>query len=128
MGVMMKERVRRYWPAGVILLAGLGVSVVLGARFHRQAVEVDRARFQRITNEVVEALDARVEKTELVMRQAQDYLSQQQTLSEAAFQDWVWKHDFYDDLPWCYGLAFYTNKNSGQWRNSLPSDPRGWST
>lgn len=117
---------RRYWPAYVTLVVGLALSGGLGSRLYRQAVKVDIVRLQRVTNQVIEALDARVEKTELIMRQAQDYLSPQQSLTDAVFQDWVWKHDLFVNVPWCYGFAIYTNQNADQWREHLPPEPHAW--
>src|ERR1051325_11502104 len=121
-----KSFVGRYWPVGGILLAGLVASAWLGGRLHRQAVAVDRARFQFLTNQVMEALDARVEKVESLMRQAEDYMSAQQTLTDTLFDDWMRKRAIHDYLPWCFGLAFYSNRNCGTWRNVLPRDPGTW--
>jgi signal transduction histidine kinase len=119
---------RRYWPAAAILVAGLLVSGLLGARFHRQAVAVDRARFQRTANDVIEALDNRVEKVEAVLRQGQDYLGIHEKITIPLYYDWSHKQAFADTEPWCYGLFLLTNRNASVWRATLPSDVSAWTS
>ena len=126
MSAILKSALRRYWPAGVILLAGFGLSAGLGWRFYREAVEVDRARFSRTENQIIEALDARVEKVESILRQLQDHLEPHQEISVPLYFNWCYKQDLSTIVPWCYGLFCFTNRHASKWRDALPSNVTAW--
>jgi signal transduction histidine kinase len=128
MGPLAKTNFYRYWPAWLVMLGGFGVSGGLGWNLYQHAVELDRERLERISKVIEDELDGRVEKTELILRQAQDYFGNQQVISSTLFRDWCRKHAIAVNLPWAHGLAFYTNKNTGVWRHTVPSEPSAWTT
>jgi hypothetical protein len=78
---------RRYAPAWLTLVLGLTVSAGLGLRLHRQAVELDRLRLQRIAEVVLDRLQTKLQTTDLIMRHAQDYFGSQEGITDGMFQE-----------------------------------------
>lgn len=117
---------RRYWPAGLTLVLGLAISGGLGWRLHRQAVELDRLRLERIADVVLDRLHTRLQATDLILRQAQDHFGSQEEITESKFREWCRKYGWSVTAPWIHGLLFYTNLNSGQWRSVVPPNPADW--
>ena len=126
MGFRPQSFLRRYWPVGLILTAGLAASGLLGWRLHRQAVESDRARLQRIGESARDALKLRVQTTDLYLRHGEDYFGSQSIISEPMFREWCMKYGWSVNVPWLHGVAFYTNKNADVWRRQLPPDLATW--
>ena len=127
----MKLRTRSYsllrdWPAWLTLVVGLAASGGLGLRLHRQAVELDRLRLQRIAEVVLDRLRTKVQTTDLILRQAQDYFGSQENITENMFREWCRKYGWSATAPWMHGLALYTNLNAGRWRAVVPPDPATW--
>ena len=123
---MNKYAWRRYWPVWVTLVLGLAVSAGLGQRLHRQAVELDRQRLQRIAESVRDRLQTKLQTTDLIQRHAQDYFGSQETITEGMFREWCKKYGWSITAPWIHGMALYTNSNAGFWRQRLPLDPTAW--
>ncbi|MBE0542382.1 MAG: histidine kinase dimerization/phosphoacceptor domain-containing protein [Verrucomicrobia bacterium] len=117
---------RRYWPAWATLVLGLTASAGLGWKLHRQAVELDQSRLQRIANVVLDRLHTKVQTTDLILRQAQDYFGSQGIITDGMFREWCRKYGWSATAPWMHGLALYTNLNAGLWRAEVPPDPAGW--
>lgn len=117
---------RRYWPAWVTLALGLVASGGLGWGLYRQAIELDRQRLQRIAEAIRERLHTKVQTTDLIMRHAQDYFGNQESITESMFREWCRKYGWSVTAPWMHGLALYTNLNTGRWRKVMPSDPATW--
>jgi len=117
-------RIRRYWPAYVTLVVGLAVG--MGWRLHRQAVELDRLRLLRIAEVVRDRLQTKVQITDLILRQAQDYFGSQENITDGVFREWCRKYGWSVTAPWMHGMALYTNLNSGGWRKVVPQNPAAW--
>ena len=117
---------RRYWPAWLTLGLGLMASGGLGWRLDRQAVKLDRLRLQRIAKVVLDRLHTKVQTTDLIMRQAQDYFGAQAIITDGMFREWCRKYGWSITAPWMHGMAFYTNLNAGRWRGEVPPDPAVW--
>ena len=104
----MKLRTRSYsllrdWPAWLTLVVGLAASGGLGLRLHRQAVELDRLRLQRIAEVVLDRLRTKVQTTDLILRQAQDYFGSQENITENMFREWCRKYGWSATAPWMHG-------------------------
>src|SRR6185503_6736633 len=117
---------RRYWPVWATLVLGLVLSVGLGWRLHSQAVAFDRLRLKNIAEMVRDRLNTKLQTTDLIMRHAQDYLGSQAVITERTFREWCRKYGWSVTAPWMHGMALYTNRNAGRWRELLPSDPATW--
>jgi len=117
---------RRYWLVGLTLLLGMAVSVALGWRLHRQAVELDRQRLQRIAESVRDRLQTKLQTTDLIQRHAQDYFGSQEIITEGMFREWCKKYGWSVTAPWIHGMALYTNSSAGNWHEHLPTDPAVW--
>jgi len=117
---------RRYLPAWITLVVGLAASGGLGWRLHRQAVELDRLRLERMAEVVRERLQTKLQTTDLIMRHAQDYFGSQEIITAGMFREWCRKYGWSITAPWMHGLAMYTNRNAGHWRDRLPADLTTW--
>jgi len=110
--VKQKSLFRRYWPVGLIIAAGLTASSGIGAKLHRQAVEVDRARLRRIGDSLRDALKLRIQTTDLYLRHGEDYFGSQEVITEPMFREWCMK----------YGWSINT-RGSMEWHIILTRTP-----
>ena len=65
---------RHRQAAWLTLVAGLALTTALGWQMHREAVEMDRQRLAMRVAEITSQLDARLEKSEMLLQQLRDYL------------------------------------------------------
>jgi len=93
---------------------------------YQQAVNVDRARLQRIGESARDALKFRIQTTDLYLRHGEDYFGSQSIITEPMFREWCMKYGWSINVPWLHGVAFYTNKNADVWRRQLPPDLATW--
>jgi signal transduction histidine kinase len=121
-----KSRFRRYWPAGLLLLAGLAGSGLLGWNFHRQATALDQQRFALRIKDSIDQLDGRVEKTEALLCQLRDYLMLSGETRNRIFGQWCSANNLSVNCPWVYGIAVATNRSEAPWRPELPRSPDTW--
>ena len=121
-----KSRFLRYWPAGLVLLAGLTGSGVLGWNFHRQATALDQQRFALRVKDSMDQLDGRVEKTEALLCQLQDYLMLSGETRNRVFGQWCSANNLSINCPWVYGIAVATNRSEAPWLPELPPSPDTW--
>ena len=69
-------QLRRYWPVGIVLLAGLGISGWLGLALHRDAVKLDQERFDLETLQITANLEQNMERYEERLARLADYCAQ----------------------------------------------------
>src|SRR5437016_1874799 len=119
-------RLRRYWPAWLTLVVGLAASAGMGWRLYRQSVELDRLRLQRIAEVVLDRLQTKLQTTDLILRQAQDYFGSQENITDGMFREWCRKYGWSITAPWMHGMALYTNLNAGGWRSVVSQNPAEW--
>lgn len=120
-------RVRRYWAAGAILILGFAVTFAAGWLLHHQAVELDQKRFALRIGEFTDQLDGRIEKTEQLLQQLQDFLMLTGESRRRVFDEWISRRGVDFNYPWLYGVAVATNRHGSQWRRELPQPLKTWS-
>ena len=126
MPLSFKSRARLFWPVGLVLVVGLGISGVLGWKLHSDAVELDRARLGLRIKQIMDQMDARLEKTELLLRQLQDFLHANDGVTPAQFRAWCGKHDPPVNFPWLMGIAVGTNAEVFSSWTDFPSPTESW--
>jgi len=89
-------------------------------------VELDQKRFALRLEEVSDQLDGRIEKTELLLRQAQDYLMLTGEDRRQVFREWLDRRGPGFNFPWVHGIAVATNRLRSQWRRQLPQPAKDW--
>ena len=126
MSPVLPAQLRRYWPAWLTFVLGLAVSVGLGWQMHREAVKLDRQRLALRVRETMDQLDGGLERTELLLRQLQDYLLLSGDNRQKVFEDWCDKHGLAFNYPWLHGLAVATNRSPDLAWRPLPKSPESW--
>lgn len=111
-----------------VLVVGLCMTVVLGWVMHREAVNLDRQRLAMRVAEVQGQLDARLEKSEMLLHNLRDYLRLSGETREKVFQRWCYENGLSINTPWILGIAVATNRNRVAWRAQLPENPAYWTT
>lgn len=119
---------RRRHAAWWTLAAGLALTAALGWELHREAVEMDRQRLEMRVAEIQGQLDARLEKSEMLLHNLRDFLSLSRESSELVFQRWCYDNGLSINCPWILGIAVATNRNRISWREHLPIDLSTWTT
>lgn len=117
---------RRYAPAWLTLLVGLAATAALGWQLHREAVALDRQRLALRVAEVTAQLDARLEKSEMLLLQLRDYLMLSGENRPQVFARWCYENGLSINCHWIHGIAVATNRNVAQWRAQLPKPPATW--
>jgi len=95
MGRKGKSFVGRYWPAGVILAAGLAASGLLGILIYRGAVRLDEARFELETTVSAALLEKHMERYEERLARLADYCAQ---FEELPTEIWYFRRNEMTDL------------------------------
>ena len=108
------------------LVAGLAVTAALGWEMHREAVKMDRQRLAMRVAEVTAQLDARLEKSEMLLQNLRDYLMLSRENRNQVFARWCYENGLSINCPWLHGIAVATNRNEAQWRHKLPKPPEAW--
>ena len=75
-------RFRLYWPVGLVLLAGLGISGWLGWMLNRDAVKLDEQRFDLETRQIAASLEQNMERYEERLARLADYCAQFEELPQ----------------------------------------------
>ena len=114
---------RRYAPAWLTLVLGLAATAALGWQLHREAVALDRQRLALRVAEVMAQLDARLEKSEMLLQQLRDYLMLSGESRNSVFARWCYENGLTINCRWIHGIAVATNRNVAQWRSQLPKPP-----
>lgn len=110
----------------VTLAAGLFLTAVIGWELYREAEELDRKRFALRMEEVTDQLDGRIEKTEQLMRQLQDYLMWTGESRARVVDEWILRRGLNFNFPWIHGIAVATNRASSEWRAAFPQPRLNW--
>lgn len=108
------------------LAAGLAVTGVVGWVMHREAVQMDRQRLAVRMAEVTAQLDARLEKSEMLLHNLRDYLVFSGEDRPMVFEKWCYENGLSINCPWLHGILVATNRSRVQWRPQLPPDPQSW--
>ena len=116
----------RYWPAAVTLAVGLSLTAAIGWELQREAKALDRKRFALRVEEVMDQLDGRLEKTELLLWQLQDYLMLTGESRRLVFNEWLGRRGLDFNFPWVHGIAVATNRYRSQWQHEFPQPQRDW--
>ena len=119
---------RRYWPAAVTLAVGLILTASIGWELQREAVALDRKRLALRIEEVTDQLDGRTEKTELLLRQLQDYLMLTGESRRQVFEEWTLLRGLSYNFPWVHGIAVATNRYHSEWQAAFPQPEQDWRT
>ena len=128
MALGVRRLFRRRQAAWWTLAAGLSITAALGWEMHREAVEMDRQRLAMRAAEIQSQLDARLEKSEMLLQNLRDYLTLSGEGRNAVFQRWCYENGLSINCPWISGIAVATNRNEAQWRTHLPKPPTAWTT
>ena len=117
---------RRYWPVAVTLAVGLILTAVIGWELHREAEELDRKRFALRMEEFTDQLDGRIEKTEQLLQQLQDYLMLTGESRREVFEEWMLRRGLSYNFPWVHGIAVATNRYRSEWQAAFPPPEQTW--
>lgn len=117
---------RRRQAAWWTLVSGLVLTAVLGWELHREAVALDRQRLAMRVAETTAQLDARLEKSEMLLQNLRDYLMLSGETRNAVFARWCYDNGLSINCRWIHGIAVATNRNEAQWRAELPQPPETW--
>lgn len=120
----LRGRQAAWWTLAV----GLAVTAGLGWELHREAVDMDRQRLALRAAELQGQLDARLEKSEMLLHNLRDYLLLSGENRETVFQRWCYENGLTINCRWIHGIAVATNRNPAAWRSELPLPPETWST
>ena len=123
---LLRPRFRRRHAAWWTLLAGLTVTAVLGWVLEQEAETLDRQRLALWVAEVTAQLDARLEKSEMLVQHLRDYLMLSGENQNPVFAQWCYENALTINCPWVLGLAVATNCNEVDLRRILPKPPAEW--
>ncbi len=121
-----QHRLIRRHAAWWTLLVGLTVTAVLGWTLEREAETLDRQRLALRVAEVTAQLDARLEKSEMLVQHLRDYLMLSGENRNPVFAQWCYENGLTINCPWVLGLAVATNCNEVDLRTVLPKPPAEW--
>ncbi len=119
---LLRARHAPWWT----LLTGLALTAALGWKMHLDAVQMDRQRLAVRVAEVTAQLDARLEKTEMLLHNLRDYLTWSGETHQEGFSRWCYENGLSINCPWLHGVALATNQYVSQWQDRLPAPPRTW--
>src|SRR5688500_7232940 len=96
----LRELFRRRHSAWWTLAGGLVATAALTFELHREAVEMDRQRLAMRAAEIQAQLDARLEKSEMLLHNLRDYLRLSGETREKVFQRWCYENGMTINCPW----------------------------
>lgn len=120
--------IRKKQAAVWAFIVGMGLTFALGWELDRQGTELDRQRLARRVVEIQAQLDARLEKSEMLLHNLRDYLMWSGVTDEKGFQRWCYDNGHTINCRWLAGIALATNRNIIQWPDSVPKTPKTWGT
>jgi len=107
---------RVVWIAGGV---GVVLSLVLAGWFHREARHLDQARFDRMTHQWADYLDAHTEKIEGLLRNLARALSAQAEPSSAVWDEFMDQASPTWNFPGVVAIGYATNQLTGRVLESL---------
>lgn len=116
----------RHRAAWCTLGMGLAATAAVGWQMHREAVAMDRQRLAMRAAEIQSQLDARIEKSEMLLENLRDYLTHSGEQREPVFQRWCYVNGLTLNCPWLLGIAVATNRNALPWPAHLPKATDPW--
>jgi hypothetical protein len=116
------RRQAAWWTLG----AGLAVTAALGWELHREAVALDRQRLALRVAEIQSQLDARLEKSEMLLQHLRDYLMLSGESRNLVFVQWCYENGLTINCPWILGIAVATNRYEMNLRATLPKPSETW--
>ena len=119
---LFRRRQAAWWTLG----AGLAVTAVLGWELHREAVALDRQRLALRVTEIQSQLDARLEKSEMLLQHLRDYLMLSGESRNPVFARWCYESGLTINCPWILGIAVATNRHEVEVRATLPKPSATW--
>jgi len=119
-----RHRQAAWWT----LVVGLVATAAFGWHLHREAVAMDRQRLALRVAEVTSQLDARLEKTEMLLHNLRDYLMWSGENRNDVFARWCYENGLSINCPWLHGILVATNRNSASWPEGVPRSPSAWTT
>ncbi len=119
---------RRHQAAGWTLVAGLSLTAALGWELHRQAVALDRQRLAMRATEIESQLDARLEKSEMLLHNLRDYLTLSGESRNDLFDRWCYESGLTINCKWIHGILVATNRQVASWPVGVTKSPRAWTT
>jgi len=118
---------RRRQAAWWTLVAGLAATAGLTWTLQREAMELDRKRLVQRALEIKTVLDARLERSEMLLHNLRDYLTLSGESRNQVFARWCYENGLTINCPWILGIAVATNRNEVDLREKLPNPPANWS-
>lgn len=119
---VFRRRQAPWWT----LVVGLAVTAALGWHLHREAVALDRLRLARRVVEIQSQLDARLEKSEMLLQHLRDYLMLSGESRNPVFARWCYENGLTINCPWILGIAVATNRYEVNARATLPKPSANW--
>lgn len=89
---------------------------------------MDRQRLAMRVAEIQGQLDARLEKTEMLLHNLRDYLMWSGENRNDVFARWCYENGLSINCPWLHGILVATNRNSASWPEGVPRSPSAWTT
>jgi len=112
--------------AWLTLVVGLLLTAGLGWQMHREAVEMDRQRLAVRVAEVTAQLDARLEKSEMLLHNLRDYLTFSGENREQVFARWCYENGLSINCPWLHGIMVATNASRTHWWEKTGKPSEAW--
>jgi signal transduction histidine kinase len=118
--------VQRRHAAWWTLVAGLAITAGLTWTLHHEAIELDRKRLVQRAAEIKAVLDARLERSEMLLHNLRDYLSLSREDRNAVFDQWCYQNGLTINCAWILGIAVATNRNAADPVSAIPPHPSTW--
>lgn len=87
---------------------------------------MDRKRIVQRAAEIKTVLDARLERSEMLLHNLRDYLALSQEGRERVFQQWCYQNGLTINCRWILGITIATNRSTADLTYSLPPNPESW--
>jgi signal transduction histidine kinase len=117
---------QRRYAAWWTVVAGLMVTAGLTWTLQYEAWELDQQRMIRRALEIRNQLDARLEKSEMLLNNLRDYLRLSGESQDSTLNRWCYDNGLTINCPWLHGIVVVTNRHSPQWRDQFPNPPNRW--
>lgn len=118
--------IQRRYAAWWTVVAGLMVTAGLIWTLQYEAWELDQQRMLRRALEIRNQLDARLEKSEMLLNNLRDYLRLSGESRESTLNRWCFDNGLTINCPWLHGIVVVTNRHTPQWRDQCPNPPDRW--